>query len=219
MDAREEQRSPGEAVASEPHARHVVVWDVPTAIDARATFRFKVGVRCALACRADDWSVEIRDAGGHTLASTALSEAPWPGTGALHFAELKIDAPGEEGLHGWQACVPAISTQRRDAGHAAASAGFNVRVVPAAQCRLEVIAVDAKSRTPVEGARVVVHPYRASTDEDGVAELRVPKGEYRVFVSGRSYLPFRSDSRVDADTTIRAELVADVGVGDAELWG
>jgi hypothetical protein len=219
VDAGEEEQSSSEAAASEPHAVHVVVWDVPTVVDACATFRFKVGVGCALGCRARDCAVEIRGADGRTLASGALNDTPWPGTGALYFAELTADAPAEDGLHGWQALVSAIAAQGDDVGHAAASAEFNVRVVPAAQCRLEVIAIDARSRVPVEGARVVAHPYRASTREDGVAELRVPKGEYRVFVSGRSYLPFRADSRVEADTTIRVELVADAGVSDAELWG
>ena len=41
---------------------------------------------------------------------------------------------------------------------------------------------------PVKGAKVVVHPYKAFTDERGVAEVRVPKGEYRLVVSGTNYL-------------------------------
>jgi hypothetical protein len=91
-------------------------------------------------------------------------------------------------------------------------------VVRAPQCVLRVVAIDAASRKPVRGARVVVHPYRAVTDEQGVAELRVPKGAYRLFVSGRDYFPFRSDGEVRADVTIEAELAADRGPSDAELW-
>jgi hypothetical protein len=70
----------------------------------------------------------------------------------------------------------------------------------------------------VRGARVVVHPYRAVTDAEGVAELRVPKGAYRLFVSGGDYFPFRSDGEIGADVTIRAELDVDRGPSDAELW-
>jgi hypothetical protein len=83
---------------------------------------------------------------------------------------------------------------------------------------VKVVAVDAASRAPVRGARVVVHPYRSVTDAQGVAELRVPKGTYRLFVSGRDYFPFRSDGEVRADITIQAELDADRGPTDAELW-
>ena len=50
--------------------------------------------------------------------------------------------------------------------------------------------------------------YRAFTNERGVAEVKVPKGEYRLFVSGKNYFPFRSDSEVSTDMTIRAECTA-----------
>ncbi|HEX7080387.1 MAG TPA: hypothetical protein VF329_05190 [Gammaproteobacteria bacterium] len=83
---------------------------------------------------------------------------------------------------------------------------------------MTVVAVDRQSGLPVKGARVVAHPYRAVTDERGVAELHVPKGAYRLFVSSRAYFPFRRDAEATADATIRAELEADSGPSDAELW-
>lgn len=49
---------------------------------------------------------------------------------------------------------------------------------------------------PVEGAKVVVHLYEAFTDEHRMAELRLPKDEYRLFVSGRKCFPFRSDGEM-----------------------
>ncbi len=95
---------------------------------------------------------------------------------------------------------------------------FGVRVVSAPECRVTVVALDAESRTPVEGARVVAHPYRAVTDERGMAELHVPAGEYRLFVSGRGCIPFRFDGAVTADTTIRAALEQDRELSDADIW-
>jgi hypothetical protein len=83
---------------------------------------------------------------------------------------------------------------------------------------LKVIAVDARNGKPIPGAKVVVHPYRAMTDLHGVAEIRVPRGPYRLFVSSRDRFPFRSDGEIDADVTIRAELDEDLGPTDAELW-
>ena len=65
---------------------------------------------------------------------------------------------------------------------------------------------------------MVAHPYQAVTDEDGVATLRVPEGEYRLFVSGKNYFPFHCDSDVKTDMTIRAELAVDRAPSDADLW-
>lgn len=200
----------------EPHAIRIVVWDVPTATECGAPLRFKVGVKCAAECRVTDWRVAIRDAEGRSVASVAVGDTPWPGTSALFYAEVELSAPQAEGLHAWEAAVAEVADAA--AAHAAASTRFQVRAVPAPECRVKVVAVDAESRIPVRGARVVVHPYRAVTDAAGVAEIRVPKGAYRLFVSGRDYFPFRSDGEVSADVTIEAALHADRGPSDAELW-
>ena len=102
--------------------------------------------------------------------------------------------------------------------HAVGRARFGVRVVSAPDCRVTVTAVDAESGAPVEGARVVAHPYRTVTDARGLAELRVPAGEYRLFVSGKGCIPFRFDGEVTADTSIRAELEQDRELSDADIW-
>ncbi|MED5563079.1 MAG: hypothetical protein VYB16_01080, partial [Gemmatimonadota bacterium] len=99
-----------------------------------------------------------------------------------------------------------------------AVAPFGVRVVPAPECLLMVVAIDMESQTPVQGAKVVVHPYKTVTDERGVAEVRVPKGEYRLFVSGKKYFPFRSDGEIKTDVTIKAELTVDRELSDADIW-
>ena len=202
----------------ESHATRIVVWDTPAAVECGAELRLKVGVKCAAECCAAGWRVAIRDAEGRNVASAAVGDLPWPGTVALHYVELTLRAPDAAGLHAWEAFLePDLAAADRPA-HAAASAQFHVRAVPAPECLVKVVAVEAASGAPVRGARVVVHPYRTVTDERGVAELRVPKGAYRLFVSGRDYFPFRSDGEVSADVTIRAELDADRGPSDAELW-
>ena len=66
--------------------------------------------------------------------------------------------------------------------------------------------VDKASQTPLSGARVVMHPYRAVTDERGVAEVRVAKGAYKLFVSQTRYVTFGLPLEVTADMTARAEL-------------
>ena len=51
-----------------------------------------------------------------------------------------------------------------------------------------------------------MHPYRAITDDRGVAEVRVAKGAYKLFVSQTRYLTFGLPVEVTADMTARAEL-------------
>jgi hypothetical protein len=203
----------------EPHATRIVVWDTPSAVECGAAFKLKVGVKCAEECGAAARRVEICDEQGSSIASAAVGEAPLVGTGALHYAELELNAPTAAGLHAWEAhTAEVVDAATGRITHAAASTGFRVRTVPAPDCLLRVVAVDARSRLPVPGAKVVVHPYHARTNLDGVAELRVPKGAYRLFVTGRDRFPFRADGELDGDLTIRAELDADFGPSDAELW-
>ena len=102
--------------------------------------------------------------------------------------------------------------------HAGGRARFGVRVVSAPEWLVTVVAVDAENGAPVEGARVVAHPYRTVTDARGKAELRVPAGEYRLFVSGKGCIPFRFDGEVKGDTRIRAELEQDRELSDADIW-
>lgn len=203
----------------EPHATRIVVWDVPTAVECGDAFKLKVGVKCAAECGGAARRVEIRSASGELLASGIVGNEPLPGTSALHYAELELAAPAVVGLHALDVCTAeVVDTATGRVTHAAAQVNFSVRSIPPPDCLLTVLAVDARSRAPVPGAKVVVHPFHARTNLDGVAELRVPKGAYRLFVTGRDRFPFRADGRMDGDVTIRAELDADFGPSDAELW-
>jgi hypothetical protein len=200
------------------HTTRIVVWDTPQAVECGAAFKLKVGVKCAEECGGAARLVEIRDERGELLANAVVGDAPLPGT-ALHYAELELNAPMAEGLHPLQArTAEVLDVASGHVTHAAATADFNVRCVARPECLLTVIAVDARSRLPVPGAKVVVHPFHARTNLDGVAELRVPKGAYRLFVTGRDRFPFRVDGELDGDVTIRAELDEDLGPSDAELW-
>ena len=198
-----------------PHSTRVVVWDVPSPIESGETFSVKLGVNCSSECRPDGWTVEVRDQDGERRATVTYGGEPWPGTSALYYAEVELSAPDTDGLHTWEAKALADGLHLP---HAEAVAPFGVRVVPAPECLLMVVAVDMESQTPVQGAKVGVHPYKTFTDERGVAEVRIPKGEYRLFVSGKKYFPFRSDGEIKTDVTIKAELAVDRELSDADIW-
>ena len=201
--------------AAETHDPRIVVWDTPPAVERGQRFAVRLGLTCSSGCGPAGWQVEVRDQDGETQATTTLGDDPWPGTDALYHADVALVAPDAEGLHTWEA---AALTDGMAVAHTGCTARFGVRVVSAPACALTVVATDAETGNPVEGARVVAHPYRAVTDERGAATLRVPAGDYRIFVSGKGYAPFRFDGGVKTDTTIRAALVQDVELSDADIW-
>jgi len=125
----------------------------------------------------------------------------WPGT-SLYSAEVELAAP---------ACGPLyvehqLSAIGCRAPHDAGSTSFGIRVVRKPEYVVTVETIDKETQTPLSGARVVMHPYRAVTDERGVAKLMVAKGEYKLFVSQTRYLTFDLPIEVTADITATAEL-------------
>jgi len=54
-----------------------------------------------------------------------------------------------------------------------------------------------------------MHPYRAFTDANGMARLKVGKGAYRLFVSGFNYIAFEDSIDVASDVAVREELAAE----------
>ena len=93
--------------------------------------------------------------------------------------------------------------------HAPGSFPLVVRTVTAPDCEVTIRAVDREKQTPIKGARVVMHPYRAVTDDNGIARVRVAKGQYDILVSGSQYLPACASVEVTADMITSAELDAD----------
>jgi hypothetical protein len=186
------------------HAMSLLAWDVPATVVAGERFRFKVGGKCSSACALGGRAVEVYDADGNRVAEATLSAEPLPKTAALYGAEVEVDAPAEAGLFKWQVRVP-----EAEAGlpHAAGAASFSVRFVRAPDCVLTLEALDRTARTPVKGAQVVLHPYRAVTDANGLAEVRLPKGDYTMFVSGPKCFPYRLPVTVSGDMRLTADLV------------
>jgi hypothetical protein len=186
-----------------PHTTDVVAWDAPSAVVVGERFRMKVGIKCPSDCDLTNRDFGIYDHEGAQVASGTLTGDRWPGTSGLYVAEAVLEAPAREGLYTWS-----VRRQASDVGilHAEGSISFGVRVVSHPQCLVTVEAVDKDNQTPLSGARVVMHPYKAITDERGIAEVRVAKGAYKLFVSQTEYLTFGLSIEVTADLKARVEL-------------
>jgi len=198
-----------------PHRPSVNLWDMPTAIERGTTFRMRVGIKCPHGCPSDGWGFDVRDHSGATVLAAAVGHDPWPGTEGLRHAEIVLPAPEVEGAFDWT--VTARGSEEPCA-HAERSVTFRINSVRAPEYLMVVEAVDAVTRAPVAGARVVAHPYRTVTDDRGGAELRLPGGAYTVFVSGKQYFAFKAEGTLAQDMRITAEMHEDRVFSDADAW-
>jgi hypothetical protein len=188
---------------TKPHAMSVNVWGLPSAIAAGEGFGFKVGIKCSAACNLAGGPLRVHDNEGAEVGAARLRDDVWPGTAALYFAEMEARSPLTTGDHAWHVECPGS-----DSGvpHAAGASTFAVKVVSPPDHEVTVAAFDSETQTPIAGAHVLLHPYRALTDERGMAKVKVAKGRYQLFVSGFQYIAYQGIIDVTGDVTARAEL-------------
>jgi hypothetical protein len=189
-----------------PHTASVNVWGLPSAISAGERFSFKVGIRCSAACNLAGRAVSITDHDGAQVVAAKLCDDVWPGTSALYFAEVEAQAPRTLGDFTWQVATPASD---QSLPHAAGSCAFAVKVVAPPDHEVTVEAFDGATQAPIKGAHVLLHPYRALTDERGVAKVKVAKGRYALFVSGFNYIGHEQIIDVMSDVSTRVELAVE----------
>jgi hypothetical protein len=188
------------------HTAELTVWDVPPTTVAGERFAVSVGVRCSGGCNLGGRALNIFDQEGSPAGTVTLGHDVWPGTEALYFAQIEATAPFAVGSHQWDA---KFSGWEAELPHAGGSVPVMIRVVPAPQCVVTVEAVDRETQAPIAGARVVMHPYRAVTDDNGIARLPVAKDQYDVLVSMSRYVQACASIEVTADATTRVELDTD----------
>lgn len=204
------ERSPGAADAggdtTQPHAAQLTVWDVPFTAVAGERFRVSVGVRCSAGCGLGGHKLGLFDQDGAQVGTVTLGHEVWPGTEALYYSEVEAKAPLAPGSHRWEIRTGDWVSK---VPHSAGSLPIVVRVVSAPDCEVTVRVVDRESQAPVKGARVVMHPYRAVTDANGIAKVKVTRGPYDILVSGSKYAPAGTRVEVTGDMATCAELDAD----------
>src|SRR5262245_42280596 len=187
------------------HAVSVNVWGLPAAIAADGRFTFKVGLKCSAGCKLSGRALCVVDGEGAQVAAGNLRDV-WPETDALYFAELEAKAPLTTGAHQWRVAAPGSDT---DVPHADGTCTFAVQVVSPPDHEVTVEAFDSETQAPIKGLHVLMHPYRAFTDEEGVAKVKVAKGRYTLFVSGFNYIGYEGIIDVAGDVTARAELTVE----------
>lgn len=195
------------ALTVEPHSVTVNVWDLASALTSGSSAKMYVGVRCSCGCSLAGRSVTIRDELGNLVASVKIADEVWPRTEALYYAQVQAAVDADVGLHQWKA---RFSGAGLEPSHTDGQADFSIRVVPAGEHLVQVQAVDGDGATPLPGAIVTMHPFRAVADVRGIAELRVPKGSYTLFVSARRHVSNRTIVEVDGDLVTQSQLAVEI---------
>jgi hypothetical protein len=72
-----------------------------------------------------------------------------------------------------------------------ASLGVHVRTVAAPDHEITVEVVDRESGAPLEGINLIMYPYRATTDRNGMARMKVAADHYVLHASGLQRMPYQ----------------------------
>ena len=185
-----------------PHATSLAVWDIPSPVVIGASFTIKVGARSSGAHSLKGAAVEVRNQNGEPVAAGTLGDTPWSGTTALYWTDVNVTAPTSDGIASWSV---AFAPTGVEVPHNEGAATFTFAVVKPPQHTLAVTVIEKESRQPIEGAFVRVGPHRGSTDENGVANVRVPGGTFDVVAWKVGYLPPSATVDVAADVSLQLE--------------
>jgi len=189
------------------HRTSLLVWGAPSAIGAGSDFTVTVGLKCSGGCAMAGREVEIFDETGTRLASVKMSPEIRPGSSGLFQTEVSLRAPDQIARQVWEARI----VGHDDAyPHEPAAACFGLNFVAAPEHRVTIEVTDASTKAPIRGASVVMHPFRATTDGDGIATFSVCKGDYTIWVSAAGHDPVCKYVDIAADYASTAELSEEI---------
>lgn len=183
-----------------PHATSLAVWDVPSPVVRGAAFAITAGAKCTSACALTGKIIEIRDEDGALVGSGALGDTPAPGTTALVFTTIALEAPQDCALHSWTA---SFAPSELRLAHGTATSRFSFMTVPEPEHSVSVKVVNKETKEPIMGAQVRLGVYRAETDQAGAALIRVPKGKFELAVMRPGYKMRARKIEVTEDIRVR----------------
>jgi carboxypeptidase family protein len=188
-----------EKEADEQHKTSLAFWDLDSPVVVGRTGRMKVGAKCSAGCVLTDQRVEIRDANGTSVARAGLSAEPWPGTAGLYWAELEFPAPSNIGTHVWSIASP----------HGDAVSNFTFFAVVPPEHTLTIHVRDKESQAPLAEAEVRLGPYRAASDDRGVATIELPTGNFSLSIWKVGYEQFTTTVDVTSTMTVDVEIAVE----------
>jgi hypothetical protein len=184
------------------HQTSLAVWDLPSPAVMGEAFKIKIGASCAQRCDLRGRGIEIYDGAGERLGTAEFGEEAWPGSEALHWAEVELVAPVEEGVVSWSV---GFSAADLELPHQTSSSKFSFVATKPPKHQLTVEVVESGSAVPVPNAEVSLGVYRASTGESGRSTVSVAEGTYELLVWKTGYEAPARALEVSDDLTVRVE--------------
>jgi hypothetical protein len=209
-DMRHDDNTLAVVIRAKPLTTSLAVWAVPSPATAGECFAIKVGAKSSADCDLAGRRIEVRDAAGAVVATGCLGDTPWPGTSALFWTDVPLRAPAEPGLETYSAQFDAaeLDLPHLELPHLGACSVFTVAVVEPPAHVLTVKVIAKETAAPIEDAQIRLGPHRAATDAAGLAEVRMPKGRYELFVWKAGYEAPAVPLDIDADAFIQVEALA-----------
>jgi len=186
-----------------PHQTSLAVWAVPSPVPMADRLAIMVGAKSSGACALRGAKVEIRDETGTTVGEGVLGDTPWPGTDALYWTEIALTAPSGEGMRRWSATLAAAELELP---HLCSSAQFSFTTVKAPEHSVAIKIIASDDATPLEKVQVALGPYRAATDNAGLACIEIPAGKYDLAVWKAGFEAASKIIDVAANLSVQLEL-------------
>ena len=173
------------------HDVHINAWDIPSAITAGDDLQLpRRPQKLAAVASLDSSGFTVRDQGGTVVASGRLRGAIWPRDQRTLFRGGPGCGAADVSLHHVDGGVRRL--EQRDRAFPGV-AGIHVRTVAAPDHEITIEVVDRDSGAPLEGVNLIMHPYRATTDRNGRARMKVTADHYVLNASGFQRMPYRDD--------------------------
>ncbi len=195
------------------HELTLAVWDLPSPVVTGRPLALKVGAKCSHDCDLTGAPVEIRNDAEAVVGSGTLGPTPWAGTSALYWTGVELTGPDPAG----PACLTASIAAVEGRLHPIASSTFRFVVVNPPEHVVTLRVTNRETGTGVVGAEVRCGPFRAATDEEGVASIELPSGAFEVTAWKAGY--DAASTSVNVAGRVSVELALDVEpVAEEPYW-
>jgi hypothetical protein len=185
-----------------PHRTSLSVWAVPSPVQIANRFSITVGAKSSGDGLLGGARIEIRDDTGTVVGESMLGQTPWRGSDALYWTEIVLAGPSREGPQCWSAAFAATDLELP---HLGSSIEFSFIAVKPPAHRVAVTVIEGPAL--VDKTEVALGPYRAATDNTGVAHIEVSAGTYELAVWKSGFKAAIRTVEIAADTNLRVELI------------
>lgn len=195
------------------HELTLAVWDLPSPVVTGRPLALKLGAKCSHGCDLTGAPVDIRNDVEAVVGSGTLGPTPWAGTSALYWTGVEFTCPDAAG----PACLTASIAAVEEHLHPIASSTFRFVVVNPPEHVVTLKVTNRETGTGVAGAEVRVGPFRAATDEGGVASIELPSGAFEVTAWKAGYDAASTAVNVAGRVSVELALVAEP-VAEEPYW-